>query len=1425
MKRTIISVFLTISLIMPFASVFNISFAKSGDTIKGNPVSIYDSITGCTYNYINFNGEELLRPYMGMQSWTTDGKGFVCGVQGKTMETGTIYVYNTETNEFTVVGTGNVYTTHIEAVIGTDNCVYYSSDSDIFRYNIKTKETTVVLPSTMGFDPIALTISNDCQYISFSSGINKDYWCDEGETAIFRYNIPKKEIECLTHKFEYSNFLTHQQINPDNPDIVFFAHEAVIGDGEGEVPNYWSIYDREWSADFNTGEIKNVFKQGKTDSDTCILFTTHESWSASGKYLYINCYSNENENGKGKCIIRCYPDGSHREFLTNTHSNPDLSVDHAMASGDDKFTVVDSNGGRYVYVLSNDTYEQFPIYYSATGHMETDENGNATSVDKGHPYHPHPNVARNHYKVDWGMEHEGVVGIAWYDFTEIARNDVASGGRYPVNEYIDRVSYSGLDCATEDIVYHGKEANHAVSDKYLYYDINEIVVDGVNEDITLSFDYFDNTTNDLNLIYTDGVVTDNDFADSEDAKITIKRTGTNEWIHKEIKINGNFENINPYRTDFKIGGSADTYISNLEVKGAPDASEIYAGGDGTKENPYQIANVEQLKYFTNSVRTTTDKTEVDSNISYTATKVSDTSVTATYAPKRYHVFTDKYFELTDDINLSGETWTPVGNLVNVFNGHFDGNGHVISNIYIDGTKPVQFERYAFFGATGADAEITNLGLEKLTNKFKCLDSEYSATINNEAYTYTDRLVGCAGFVSSYAGGTFRNCYLKNAEIRDLSPRMSSAGTGGFFGLGYGTVKATAENGYNAMTVTNCYVNGAMLRSHSYSYGFIAYDVKPNTVNQLDDNDVYHITKTLKNCYTANIRRGYYDNNSLYDKNGLIYDGLMYPFTGTGFKTTYINCYTTSKGEQTDTSGISEVSDRALTPTAIETLNAGLVDNSNFYTDVKEKNNGYPIHTDMSALDIWDGTTDKKPKGKGTEENPYLISTKEELVWFGNSVNTISDEGIENGYTSEADSYFKLISDIDLEGNEWEPVGNTKVAFKGHFDGNGHVIKNFKIRSFEENYTEAYATADATEKSKFCTDKIYKYIGFFGRTTKGAVVSNLGIENAKINFWSHDYYYELKVDESGVVTDKNSIRAADTGGMVGYAFGGQFINCYVKNCEIKNMQRSIRDSGVAGFAGLASWDASFIGCYVKNAVLSSSIYTTISGFANNIANSVTCTDCYVSNVMEDRSSYFSVLSTAYGFAKGDASAKITQCYSDMTDFASEASGAEGYNSNRSLGIVSTTDDPVTKEEIENGVTANQNLIADTSDNFNDGYPVCVWQNVLFKNYVFSTIKDGVSEQWFVSDSVIDEVSFYKNRAVSDCYMYTVLYDKSDNDRMLGCSIDFIDDSELSAKSTHTIKLSTPITVPDADTTRYALKLIFTNGEKTFTPICDNFEYFE
>ena len=1435
--KKIVASSLALCMLTSLVSSFNIVLAEDSDTIKGNPVTITDPVTRCTYNYINFNGQDLVHPYMGKDAWTSDGKIFVCGVNDIDEFHGTIYIYNTETNEFTKVGTG-VVNTGVGAVIGTDDCVYYTTGTAVNKYDIKTKKKTVIIPQAYGFYPGSMTVSDDLNYIVFSSNnSNNHLWYDDTkETAIFRYNIAEDKLEYHVYGFDYSDWINHYYVNPKNPDIVFFAHDGIIGEDRenGEIPGYNYLYDREWTVNFATGEIKNVFKQGvKYDKEgykQCIIFTSHESWGGSGKYLYLDCYSNSAENGKGQCIIRCYPDGSHREYLRGANTGK-LSVDHAMATSDDKFTVVDTS--KYVYLLNNDTYQQIPIYYSETSRFDPD-----TGAARPHPYHPHPCVAKNHYKVLWGIEHGGhgaanggVVGVAWYDFTELAQNNSAEGGRYAVNNTIDRVSYEGLDCESTETTYANKDCYYAATDKHLYFDINENVVDGVNESVTLSFDYYDNSTNDLVLTYTAGARSEeedpygNDLASTENASITIARTGTNKWVHKEIEIeSGNFENINPYRTDFKVGGG-DVYLANIEVSNVADG---YAGGDGTKENPYQISNAAELRYFSNQVRVTDDKVKVDSNLSYTATKTSDSTVTATYTPDRYHVFTNTYFELTNDIDLCNEEFKPIGNLIYNFNGHFNGNGHTISNVYINGTAPVAFERYAFFGATGANVEITNLGIENLTNKFKGSKNKFDATINSEAYKFEVRLVGAAGFVSSYAGGTFTNCYIKDVEVRDITQQMGSGGTGAFFGLGYGTVKATEANGYNAMVVTNCYVNGATLRAHSSpTYGFIGYNMVPNTTAALTEGD-YIVTKTLTNCYTAKISRGYFkDDGSLGTSTGSTYDSYMYPFTCTGKCTTYTNCYTTSTGERTksakDTDGTyiftkETINDFVLTTTDIATLNAGLVDNTNYYADVEEVNDGYPIFTDMSDPVIWDGTTDKKPEGTGDPDDPYLISTKEELVWFKNSVNIKSDEGKERvGYTSAAGAHAKLISDIDLEGIDWEPIGNTQVSFKGTFDGNGHVIKNFKIRSKTSNYEHAYATADATEKTSYCTDKVYKYNGFFGRTGNGSVVQNLGIEDAEIQFYNHDYYYQFETDESGVITKKGSasIRAANNGGMVGYA-GGNFINCYVKNSKVKNMQRMMADSGVGGFAGFASASSSFIGCYVKNVELCSSVYNYICGFAVDAGENAVFTDCYAENVIEERkyATSFDRDTIAYGFARASSGTQATNCFSTLSNYKA--------NAEYSVGTVSTESDPVTKEEITSGVTANGNLILDTY-NFNDGYPICIWQNAPFKNYVFSTTKDGVSEQWFVSGGIIDKVSFYKNRAAEDCYMYTVLYDKTNKNRMLGCSIDFIDDSELSAKSTHTIDLSTPITLPDEDTSKYVLKLIFVSDQTTFIPFCDNFEY--
>lgn len=90
-------------------------------------------------------------------------------------------------------------------------------------------------------------------------------------------------------------------------------------------------------------------------------------------------------------------------------------------------------------------------------------------------------------------------------------------------------------------------------------------------------------------------------------------------------------------------------------------ADSYAGGDGSKTNPYEIATAEQLA-----------KLARDVNNGNTP-----------------QAFLGKYFKLTADIDLSGGIWMPIGKYYNYGNGNnrlffgkFDGNGHVIKNMHI-----------------------------------------------------------------------------------------------------------------------------------------------------------------------------------------------------------------------------------------------------------------------------------------------------------------------------------------------------------------------------------------------------------------------------------------------------------------------------------------------------------------------------------------------------------------------------------------------------------------------------------------------------------------------------------------------------------------------------------------------------------------------
>lgn len=95
---------------------------------------------------------------------------------------------------------------------------------------------------------------------------------------------------------------------------------------------------------------------------------------------------------------------------------------------------------------------------------------------------------------------------------------------------------------------------------------------------------------------------------------------------------------------------------------------------------------------------------------------------------------------------------------------------------------------------------------------------------------------------------------------------------------------------------------------------------------------------------------------------------------------------------------------------------------------------------------------------------YTIKNLKELQIFRNTVNA--------GNTYQGKTV-KLAADIDLNGEEWTPIGTSKNPFNGTFDGQNHTISNLVI------------TGSSSD------------VGLFGRTNDGEV-KNLTVNNAKVS---------------------------------------------------------------------------------------------------------------------------------------------------------------------------------------------------------------------------------------------------------------------------------------------------------------------------------------
>jgi hypothetical protein len=193
----------------------------------------------------------------------------------------------------------------------------------------------------------------------------------------------------------------------------------------------------------------------------------------------------------------------------------------------------------------------------------------------------------------------------------------------------------------------------------------------------------------------------------------------------------------------------------------------------------------------------------------------------------------KYYKLTADINMEGESWTPLGgnSATTAFTGTFDGNGKTISNLTVSGSTYV-----GMFGYISA-ATIKNLTLEDCAIESAgsyaaglvaasatgstITNCDVSGKINGNMYT--------AGIVAWLTGSiTIKDCSVEGTVKSTLSIRA----TGGSFTAG---IIGRAETSAGAIIlVEGCNVSADITSDLASAGGIASYFATNNSV-------------TIKNC--------------------------------------------------------------------------------------------------------------------------------------------------------------------------------------------------------------------------------------------------------------------------------------------------------------------------------------------------------------------------------------------------------------------------------------------------------------------------------------------------------------------------------------------------------------------------------------------------
>ena len=198
-----------------------------------------------------------------------------------------------------------------------------------------------------------------------------------------------------------------------------------------------------------------------------------------------------------------------------------------------------------------------------------------------------------------------------------------------------------------------------------------------------------------------------------------------------------------------------------------DGSPSFSGGDGSPGDPFQIATAGDL----NSIWI--DETRP---YYYELTQNVDLSV------------------YSNDVNGTGSSnwtgWDPIGDNLNsnAFEGTFEGNGHTISNLYID-ASPGSLEVGGLFGYIDSNAVVDSVYLDNVS-------------VNIDVGASNGGLAGCNS-------GSITNCY--------------ATGT-----VSGNTTYSGGLVGFNSGSIAGCYATSSISEGGPYSGGLVGYNNGPVT---------------------------------------------------------------------------------------------------------------------------------------------------------------------------------------------------------------------------------------------------------------------------------------------------------------------------------------------------------------------------------------------------------------------------------------------------------------------------------------------------------------------------------------------------------------------------------------------------------------------